>query len=220
MLMSMNQCYQQLAMHQMEIQNMQRQMHNMSHQMNDQSDWDLRNDSGGLDEPLLRPFVPTTSRSQSVGYTPRNNRNFAVQPQFPSDFHVRRNRDTIPGHTHGDDSVFETENTRAPSSTRLEGDGGLQGDFRYNASAPYSISPIAPQSDADVQDRLKASDTRSGPDCWYPSTSMQKQRSSTVAGPEEDAIPKIDIQQLLKRLERKKRWVVGCLGECIHVYTS
>lgn len=205
MLMSMNQCYQQLAMHQMEIQNMQRQMHNMSHQMNDQSDWDLRNDSGGPDEPLLRQFQPTVPRSQSTSYPQRNNRNFSVQPQFPSDFHIRRSRDTIPGHTHGDDSVFETENTRAPSSTRLEGDGGLQGDFRFNSSAPYSISPIVPQNETNVQDRLKTAESQSGPDCWYPSTSMQKQRSSTVAGPQEDTIPKIDIQQLLERLERRKR---------------
>lgn len=206
LLMSLNQCYQQMAMQQMEIQTMQRQLQSLLFaysEVQDANDSGLSSDLRVRSFPsLFSPMVPRPSpqndgfllnqslsqREQSQRTRPSQTDSFQFNPVLPSREQGQRPSDRLLRSAIGEDSVFESDSQyQRPDSA---------GDTRYSR-----MSKI----DSYVKKKKTSSPGISGGGQRVRSTSAQARIDSAERASQtrqSGPVPPLQFEQFLARKKR------------------
>ena len=170
LLLSLNQCYQQMGMQQMEIQNMQRQMQSLvlAYDNQDTNDSGLSSDLRVRSYPsLFSPMVPRPSPQMSDGFmVPRTSvqkaDGFLFNPTDISREAVPRSPERLLRSAAREDSVFETDRpyqlpeSSGERSTRYSRMSKLDSYAKKKKSSPSGgqrVSSTSAQTRTDSADR-------------------------------------------------------------------
>jgi len=112
LMMNLSQCLQQMAMQQLDIQNLQRQMQGLTIQQEMGSSLSIVPDDLRMRSMTSLPTASDThGLSPNIGLTLPRPDSFSMQPQFPntSSFHTRRSADNLLSTQTLEDSVFGSD---------------------------------------------------------------------------------------------------------------